>query len=240
MSKSVALVCYVLIGVAAYGQKVTVTKVEIAGEKIIVHYDLDDTSPEREYQISLYSSQNNFSTALAKVAGDVGPEIRPGINRKIVWSAREELGAYKGKLSLEVRGKVVAAVAKFSEASVGKKFKRGKSHTIHWKPGNQNAIHFELMKGGQRVLGELNQPNNGAFNLYIPPHAGIGKDYTIRITDAKNSENVINSAPFRVTRKVPLLLKAVGLLGFGGAIAALLGDKPPPDNSIPLPDFPQD
>ena len=217
-----------------------VKKVELAGEKIIVHYDLEDSNPNNEYQISLYSSQNNFATALAKVSGDVGAEVKAGYGKKITWNAKEELGPFKGKLSLEVRGKVFVPVAKFNNVTVGKHFKRGKSHTITWKAGNTNAIHIELMKGGQRVSGELNQPNNGSFALYIPPHAAIGKDYTLKITDSKNSEDVVTSVPFGVTRKVPLLLKVVPILAVGGVAAALLGgpNPPPGDSDIELPAFP--
>jgi hypothetical protein len=234
-----AFALYSLFGIAVYGQRVAVTKVEIAGEKIIVHYDLEDSSPNREYLITLYSSQNNFATALAKVTGDVGGEISPGTSKKIVWNAREELGAYKGKLALEVRGKVVVAIARFSDASISKSLKRGKTHNIHWKSGTDHPIHIELMKGGMRVSGELNQPNNGSFSLYVPGHASIGKDYTIRITDSKNPENVVNSAPFRVSRKVPLLLKAVAILGVGAGIATFINPPPPEEDEIPLPVIPK-
>lgn len=212
---------------AAYGQKIAVKKIELAGEKIIVHYDLDDGNPNNEYQISLYSSRNAFNAPLAKVSGDVGPEVKLGLNKKIIWNVKEELGPYKGKLSLEVRGKVYAPVARLNNITTKSKFKRGKTHSITWKAGNNNAIHIELLKGGQRVAGELNQPNNGTFSLYVPEHAAVGKDYAIRITDSRNGEDVVTSQPFSVTRKVPMLLKVVPILAVGGVVAFLAGkDKP--------------
>jgi hypothetical protein len=216
-------VLIVLSGYTISAQKVAVKKVELAGEKIIVHYDLEDSNPNHEYQISLYSSQNNFSTALAKVTGDVGSEVKMGNGKKITWNIREELGPYRGKLSLEVRGKVYVPIAKLNNITVDSKFKRGKSHVITWKPGNNNAIHIELLKGGQRIAGELNQPNSGNFSLFIPPHASVGKDYTIRITDTRNAEDVVTSQPFAVKRKVPLLVKILPVLAIGGAAAALGG-----------------
>lgn len=236
MRRTTPLALFLLLCLSANAQKMAVKKVELAGEKIIVHYDLEDSNPNNEYQISLYSSQNNFATALAKVSGDVGNEIKAGAGKKITWSAREELGPFKGKLSLEVRGKVFLPVAKLSNISLGKKFKRGKSHTITWKPGNTNAVHIELMKGGQRVGGDLNQPNNGSFQLYIQPHTAIGKDYVLRITDSKNPEDVVTSPVFGVSRKVPLLLKVAPVIA-GGAVVLLL--TRPTDDEIPNPEFPK-
>jgi hypothetical protein len=54
----VQLLCIILLlsAVCAFAQKVTVKRVELAGEKIIVHYDLEDSNPNNEYQILLYSS----------------------------------------------------------------------------------------------------------------------------------------------------------------------------------------
>lgn len=222
-------------------QKIAVKKIELAGEKIIVHYDLDDGNPNNEYQISLYSSRNAFNAPLAKVSGDVGPEVKLGLNKKIIWNVKDELGPYKGKLSLEVRGKVYAPVARLNNITTKSKFKRGKSHNITWKAGNSNAIHIELVKGGQRVDGALNQPNNGNFSLFIPQHAAVGNDYALRITDSRNGEDVVTSQPFSVTRKVPMLLKVIPVLAVGGVIAVLAsGGKPKEKESdqIPDPGFP--
>jgi hypothetical protein len=223
MQKSTLIVSLLLLGASVSAQKVDIKKIEVAGEKIIVHYDLDDSNPNNEYQINLFASTNNYGTPLAKVSGDVGNEITHGLNKKITWNIKEELGPYKGKLSLEVRGRVHIPVAKLTNVTTQSKFKRGKTHTISWKAGNTNPVHIELMKGGQRITGELNQPNNGTFNLFIPDHAAIGKDYTIRITDARNSEEVVNSQPFGVSRKIPLLLKALPVVAVGGLVVALAG-----------------
>lgn len=216
------IVVLLLAAMAAHAQKASIKRVELAGEKIIVHYDLEDSNPANEYQISLYSSQSNFATALTKVRGDVGNEIKPGADKKIEWSIREELGPFKGKLSLEIRGKMFVPIAKIN-ISEGDKFKRGKTHTLTWKPGNSNPVTIDLMKGDQPVSTQNNQPNNGSYSLYIPPHTGIGKDYSLRITDTRDSENVVRSQPFAVTRKVPLLLKVVPVLAVGGAAAVLMG-----------------
>jgi hypothetical protein len=234
------LFCLLLISTLALAQKVSVKRVEIAGDKIIVHYDLEDSNPNNEYQIALYSSQSNFGTALTKVKGDVGNEVKPGTDRKIEWSIREELGPYKGRISLEVRGKQFVTVAKFTNITSATKMKRGKSHTITWKPGSVNPINIEFLNGGQQISVQLNQPNSGTYTLFIPKSQSKGKGYIVRITDTKNTQDIATSLPFAVTPKIPLLLKALPILALGGVAAAVLaggggGGETPANNDIELP-----
>jgi hypothetical protein len=243
MRRITVIVLFALLGNCVYAQKVAVKKVELAGEKIIVYYDLEDSNPNNEYQIFLYSSQNNYSTALTHVKGDVGNEVRPG-SKKIEWNIREELGPYKGKIALEVRGKVYAPFAKIQNFDVSKKLKRGKTYPLNWKAGSQNPIHIELYKGSERIVGELNHPNNGSYKITIPGKAKPGSDYRIKFTDSKNSDEVIYTGYFRVTPKVPMLLKIAPILALGGVAAVVLGggggEEPPPSGGgeILVPPFP--
>jgi hypothetical protein len=240
------LVTLLFIATFALGQKVAIKRIELAGEKIIVHYDLEDSNPNNEYQINLYSSQSNFGTALSKVSGDVGNEVKPGVDKKIIWNVREELGPYKGKLSLEIRGRMYVPIAKFTNITTATKMKRGKNHVITWKPGNNNLINIELLNGGLNVATQNNLQNNGTYTLFIPKSASKGKDYVVRITDTKNPQDVSTSAPFAVTAKIPLLLKALPILAVGGAVAALAkggsgggdGGGNTNDSQIPLPELP--
>jgi hypothetical protein len=238
--KNKLMLVFVLAATLAHAQRASIKKVELAGEKIIVHYDLEDSNPANEYQISLYSSQSNFATALTKVKGDVGSEINAGSNKKIEWSIREELGPFKGKLSLEIRGRMFVSVAKISNISEGDKFKRGKNHMVTWKAGNNNPVNIQLLKDGQPIQSYLNQQNNGSFSLSIPAQAVIGKDYSLRISDTKDEENVITSKRFTVTRKIPLLLKVVPIVVVGGVVAVLAGGGggKDPGEEIGLPELP--
>jgi hypothetical protein len=223
MLRTTQFVLLLLLGASVHAQKIAVKKVQLAGDKIIVHYDLEDSNPNNDYQIFLYSSQNSFSTALTHVKGDVGTDVKAGSNRKIEWSIKEELGPYKGKLSLEVRGKVYTPIVKLQGFDVAKKYKRGKTYPLTWKAGTNNPIHIELYKGSQRVIGELNHPNSGNFSLSLPSNAKPGKDYRIKFTDSKNGDEIIYSGYFKVTPKVPMLLKVAPILAVGGAAAVLLG-----------------
>ena len=248
LRKTFTVLFLLLFFATTYAQKIAVKKIEMAGDKIIVHYDLDDGNPNNEYQVSLYSSRNSYNAPLAKVSGDVGADVKIGLNKKIIWNVKDELGPYKGKLTLEVRGKVYIPIVRLNNITTKSKFKRGKSHAITWRSGNSNAIHIELYKGGQRVSGDLNQPNNGSYNLFVPQHAAVGKDYSIRITDSRNAEAVVTSEPFSVTRKVPLLLKIIPALAVAGVVGVVAskgggggggnngGGETPAE--IPLPGFP--
>jgi len=188
-----------------------------------VHYDLEDNNPNNEYQLSLFASKDNYATPLTKVTGDIGGEIKPGANKKVEWSLVDELGGYKGRLSLEIRGKVYVPFAKIQSFDVNKSYKRGKNLNLNWKAGSTNPVHIELFKGSQRIQGELSHPNNGSYLMTIPASVKTGKDYRIKITDAKNSEEAVYTGYFKVTPKVPMALKVLPVLAIGGAVVFLLG-----------------
>lgn len=217
---------YFLLGFATtnlLAQKATIKRVDLAGDKIIVFYDLEDSNASNEYSLSLYSSRDNFSASLKNVKGDIGSEVKPGTNKKVEWNIREEIGNYKGNISLELRGKVYLPFVRIQNFDTKKSYKRGKSYDINWKPGNANPVHIELLKGNARIQGDLNNPNNGQYLLSLPSKATPGKDYRLRITDSKNSSEVIYTDYFKVKPKVPFLLKALPVVAVGGILAVLLG-----------------
>lgn len=231
-----ALGCFSFLATSA--QVVTIKKVELAGEKIIVHYDLEDSNPNNEYKLDLYSSSDNFQAPLTKVKGDIGPEVKPGTGRKVEWSIREELGGYKGKISLEIRGKVYIPFVKLQNFDTERSYKRGKSYNMSWKPGNSNPINIELYKGGQRISGEMNQPNNGGHTFFIPAQSKKGSDYRLKITDTKNSDEVLYTSNFKVKPKVPLLVKVLPVAVVGGLVYALVGSGGDPGDENTVGDIP--
>src|SRR5258708_655245 len=210
-------------GVSA--QTVTIKKVELAGEKVIVHFDLDDANTNHEFLLNLFSSNDNFTAPLAKVSGDVGPEVKPGLNKRITWDILKEYGGYKGKLSLEIRGKVYVPFVKLQNFETEKSYKRGKTYLLSLKAGNTDPIHVELYKGSQRISGEMNHPNNVTYALTVPSNAANGHDYRLKITDSKSNEEVIYSPFFKVRPKIPLLVKVLPVVVVAGAVVALIGGK---------------
>lgn len=245
MRKTILFV-FTLLASGAFAQSVIVKKVELLGDKIIVHYQLEDSNPNNEYQIGLYASRDNYAAPLLKVKGDVGAEIKPGAVKQIEWNLREEFGGYKGRIALEIRGKVYIPIVKLQNFDVNKSYKRGKTYEIAWKPGNTNPINIELYKGNERVSGDANQANNGNYNFLVPAHAKKGKDYRLKISDTKNSDAVVFSGAFKVTPKIPLLVKLLPIAVVGGIVAALSGGGDPapgggpdPATKIELPDVPK-
>ncbi len=55
-----------------FAQSVIISKVELAGDKIIIHYNLENSNPSSNFLLNLYESKDNFSAPLAKVTGDIG------------------------------------------------------------------------------------------------------------------------------------------------------------------------
>jgi len=206
-------------------QTITIKKIELAGERVIVHYDLDDSNPNNEYQINLYASKDKFSAPLVKVKGDIGPDVKPGINRKVEWNLLQEYGTYKGRISLELRGRVFVPFVKLKSFDTKKTYKRGKNYDVAWRPGNTNPIHIELYKGSQRVSGELNHPNNGSYSMSISSKVKPGKDYRLKITDSKRTDEIIYSDYFRVAPKVPLVVKLVPAVAVVGGLVFLFSSK---------------
>jgi hypothetical protein len=203
-----------------------IKKVELAGETITVTYDLEDSNPANNYFLNLYTSKDNFAVPVKNVTGDVGMTVKPGAGRKITWNIVKEYGGFKGKLSLEVRGRIYMPFVRFDGITNRKSYKRGKSYEFKWQPGNSNPLSIELFKGGQRIAGDINQPNNGSYNLFIPAHAAKGKDYRLRIFDMRSPDEVIYSESFAVTPKVPLLLKVAPVVVVGAAIVLLTKKSP--------------
>ncbi|HMJ69565.1 MAG TPA: Ser-Thr-rich GPI-anchored membrane family protein [Cyclobacteriaceae bacterium] len=242
----ILLVIAALFSSAAFAQSVVIKKVELAGEQVIVHYELEDSNPNNEYLINLYTSKDNYFAPVTKVTGDVGMDIKPGADKKIYWKIRDEYGAYKGKLALEIRGKVYVPFVRLQDFDTKKPLKRGTTYNLKWKVGNSNPINIELYKGGERISGETNQPNNGSHSLFVPKHAKNGKDYRLKFTDTKNTDEVVYTENFKVGPKIPLLLKIVPAAVVVGVLVVVLsksggGGKTPPGgggNEIEIPDLP--
>ena len=68
-----------------------IQKLELVNDQMVIHYDIDDSNPNNEYLVSIFSSKDNYAAPLVKVSGDVGQEVRPG-RRRAQWSIREEFG----------------------------------------------------------------------------------------------------------------------------------------------------
>jgi len=219
----------------AIAQRFDIKGVELEGDRLNIYYDLIDSNPSNTYTISLYSSRDNFISSLTKVAGDQGLEVHPGINKKIVWNAKEELGPnFEGKVALEVRGRVYIPFIKLDDLQ--KSFKRGKATQVSWSGGSSQAVlNFELYNGERKIESYPPVPNVKNYEFMVSTSVKPGSGYYFRISDSKNKDDVVLSPKFSVNRKVPLALKAAGAAVVGGAVYMLLGTGGNTNKDIPNP-----
>ncbi len=218
----------------AVAQEFVMTKVEMTGTSIILYFNLVDTVKARTYTINLYSSKDNFIAPLQKVSGDVGLEVKPGQTRKIVWNAKEELGAsYRGEVELEVRGRLYIPFVRFDGFQDEQVIRRGKPKTMTWSGGTrQNILNFSIYdKNGEFVDVIPNVANSGSYEMVIPMTVKPGKGYYFLVSDSKNKDQVMKTPPFEVKSKVPLGMKLIPV-AIVGAAAVLLLPKSTSDKTI--------
>jgi hypothetical protein len=231
-----------LLTTISYGraQSIEIDFIELSGRNIIVHYNLDDgANSNRQFMVQLYSSQDNFAVPLTRVSGDVGTEVLSGIDKKITWDITQELGAFKGDVSLELRGRVYVPFVKIQKLEKDKIFKRGKNYPLSWTSGNLSGqVNIELFNDdGERIWGENNVSNVGKFDWYIPAGIRKGNNYTLKFTNAKDRNDIVVSNPFTIKPKIPLLIKVgtVAVLAAGVQLL-LMNSKSDSNSASPFPD----
>jgi hypothetical protein len=236
MRKAATIAFFLLYGYSVSAQEFVLTKIELAGDAIILHYSLTDTIKSRTYSISVYSSKDNFLSPLQKISGDAGLEVKPGQNLKIIWSAKEELGAaFRGEIELEVRGRIYIPFVKFDGFQAEQVIRRGKPKTMTWSGGTrQNILNFSIYNRDDQFVDVIpNVANSGSYEMIIPMSVKPGKGYYFLVSDSKNKDQVMKTPPFEVRRKVPLGLKAIPIALVGTAAFVLAPSSGPSDLSNP-------
>lgn len=235
MNRCIFFTAALLASHGALAQRFDIKGVELAGDKLNIYYDLVDENPANTYTISLFSSRDNFISALTKVSGEQGLEIHPGVNKKIVWNAKEELGPdFEGKVSVEVRGRIYIPFIKLDELQ--KHFKRGKATHVSWSGGSSQAVlNFELYRDNEKIESYPSVPNVKQYDFTVGSSVKPGDGYYFRISDSKNKDDVVISPQFSVMRKVPLALKAAGVAVIGGAAILVGGGGGTTNKDIPAP-----
>lgn len=203
-------ILFLVNGIISHAQDFKIKKIELSADKVFVYYDLLDTITNHSYTMSLYYSKDNFISPLQKVRGDVGLEVRPGANKKIEWNAKEELGPdfKEGNISLEVKGRLYIPFIRLDGDYPG--FKRSKKYELTWTGGTQqNILNFDLYQGKKKITSFPNIANVGHYTLIIPNSVKPGKDFSFRISDSKNKDQIVNTKTFSIERRVPLLYKVL-------------------------------
>ncbi|MDJ0764719.1 MAG: hypothetical protein QNJ97_17195 [Myxococcota bacterium] len=83
----------------------------------------------------------------------------------------------------------------------GDQLDRGFEYEIGWATIDVDTINIELYKGGalDSELGSAIESENGVLLWTVPEDQALGDDYTLRITDASDSENYAESEAFSIT-----------------------------------------
>lgn len=216
-------------------QDITDFTYELVGETIEISYTLTGKSFDR-YNVDLYSSTDGFKAPLLMVSGDVGPELIPGKGKKLVWRAKEELGEFKGNISLKLIT-VFVPFLEFDKARGGK-FRRGKEYQITWKYGGEpSPLRLALYKGSSKVMDLAPKLDGTNYTWKISKSMSLDEGYYFRAT---GNGREAKSAPFAIKRKVPMAAWIIpGAVVVGGTVVIILNlgtDKG--GNEIPAPIMP--
>jgi hypothetical protein len=225
--KKCILILFCFVSGICLAQNARIDRIDIRGNKIIVWYILSDPNYNHKYSINLFSSIDNFKSPLNKVSGDVGMEVKPGNENKIIWDITNEVGSFKGSLSLEVRGSVVAPFVQIAPSEFRRAFKRGKTYPVIWRSGNlAGHVNIELYKEDQLVWGSNNLPNVGKYTWLVPSDIKKGDNYRLKFTNAKDPTDFQYTAFFLIKPRTSMLAKVAGaLIIVGGGVAVLSGGK---------------
>jgi hypothetical protein len=110
--------CLALITVPAVAQRITNVIPQTVGDKIIVHYNIEDSKDDQQYEVALYSSQDKFSQALRSVSGNgVGNSVSAGAERVIIWDVLKDISSLTGEFTFEVRALVKSRVIEVDKST---------------------------------------------------------------------------------------------------------------------------
>jgi hypothetical protein len=214
-----------------------IKKIDQASNEITIFYDLEDTGKPSPYFIQLFSSKDNFTNPLVNVRGDVGIGIVAGINRKIIWNMRSDLGdSFIGDIQLEVRGKVYVPFIKLNQIGKNNMIKRATKTSLVWGGEiNNKELIFDLYLNDERIQTIPSIANNGKATIVISSKVKPGNSYYFRISEVGNPEHEINTDEFAIKKRFPLIVKLAPAAIVGVVVILLLPDKPGDSVGSPLP-----
>lgn len=207
-------------------QTFSIKRTEQSPDGLILYYDLVDIDKSRTYLIQVFSSHNSFATALQKISGDVGINVKPGLNKKITWSAKSELGnSFVGDVQLEVRVKLyVPAINVISQ--IDDVVKRTKSVPVDWATETTGGkLKFELYQEDKLVKTFSGIHNSGQTKIKIPASIPPGTGYYFSLTLESAPENFTKTNEFEVRKRFSTLTKIAPIAIVAGVIFILMPDK---------------
>lgn len=218
-------------------QVFAIKKIDQASSEVTIFYDLEDTGQPTPYFIQVFSSTNNFTNPLVNVRGDVGIGIVAGINRKIIWNMRSDLGdSFIGDIQLEVRGKVYVPFIRLNQLGHNNTIKRAVKTKLAWTgETNNKELVFDLYLNSERIQSIPSIPNNGNATISLSSKVKAGHGYYFKVSEVGNPEHVIQTDVFAIKKRFPLIVKLAPAAVVAVVIILLLPDKPGASVGSPLP-----
>lgn len=223
----------IFIGSDVDAQRVFNLRTELKDGKVTVIYDLEAPSDEYEFDVKLYGSHNNFSTPVKLLNGDAGSGQKPGVDKKLVWSAREEIGVFKGTLQVELSAtpKLNVAPVIITEPTGGQVVRRGKSIEVKWTGGSKKEeIELQLTRGSDLHRSIEKVPNTGNYKIKISGEEPLG-EYQVRLLSLQGE---VFSKPFEVKKPTKVLFKILPVVGLAGVVFLLTGKSSGEVKELPV------
>lgn len=233
--KSFTLAVLVLVSLSTncYGQKIEHVAATFQDGKVTIAYDLVGADPSAKYNVSLYSSHDNYASPLNFVTGAVGENVGPGKSRSVIWDAKAALPTdFDKEIVIKVKAVIILPpIAKINlEPLTRTAIKRGTTYDLGWvggAPGDNLTI--ELIKDNkvqQTITQELK--NTQRYGVLLPKNIKPGKNYSLRVTNTSRSNDQSDTSPFEIKPRIPLLVKVLPIAVVAGVV--LSGSKSSKDS----------
>lgn len=203
---------------------------------VVVQYDFLVGEADKEYELYLYGSHDNFTNPLQYTTGDVGKKIKLGEDKKILWDAKTELGNFKGDFSLKIKGSIYTPLVQYKNIDDDLKIKRGNAYDIQWTSSvKADKLLLKIQRHGVPLIEPQVIENTGSYLWELPEKTKPGKGYSIQLSDTENLLREETSNEFSIRRKVSLTYIIAPVVVVAGVTAILLIGGPEDPNTIPLP-----
>ncbi|HMJ67303.1 MAG TPA: Ser-Thr-rich GPI-anchored membrane family protein [Cyclobacteriaceae bacterium] len=228
------LLAILVLPAIALCQRIENLKAENISGKVIITYDLIGNT-DQHYNISVFSSHDNFVAPLKFVVGDVGKSIAAGPGKRVEWDLTKELVTYQGNITFKVRGDVMPIPLTIKAPVENKTVRKGKAMTVTWVGGKQGSpLRIDLIQDGKTAQTISESATNNGMHTWVVPKDIAKGNYQVRLSGGGETAT---SGAFPIKPKLPILWIAAPIV-VGGVIIAILAKGKDPDIDPDLPNSP--
>ena len=235
------IILFTILSIAVYNdvwsQSVKIKSIQVEAEgRVKIKYDLFFYNQNHLFTIKLYIIGDNLYESLKMVSGEVGPNIKPGVDKIIIWDSKE-LKNPVDRIQFEIEVFDYVPFIKIDDFGLTDIIKKGKPFDIHWYGGRpDNILVFELYRKDKIVFRFPEKPNLGTARLTVPRNIKPGV-YHLKITDYYHKDEIVETGDFKIRNKIPIQIMLIG----GGILATGIYrflTKDTSVNQLPLPPNP--